>query len=179
MNTEMQQNDNDNYVFQKEFFYQRQYEEVEGGQLREDGFYFTLDGSFWDDDGDYFNKYGYDKYGGRYDEFKVYCPGEGWLEEFQCYREDLGENNQEEIKDIIKDRFEESLSGTDNILAMMENERENNSKGTTSFSSNVKSQSTVNNIMNSNSHHGMSTTKMDVDLDHGNSNFKSNSADER
>ena len=36
------------------------------GEFDEDGFFTTPNGSFWDMDGEYFNRYGYDIHGGKY-----------------------------------------------------------------------------------------------------------------
>lgn len=44
------------------------FEEVEGGEYDDQGFYRLPDGDFYDPDGVYFNKEGKDKYGGYYDE---------------------------------------------------------------------------------------------------------------
>lgn len=83
------QTNKNNYIYNKNEFLDRSFEEVENGFYDENGFYNTPDGSFWNLEGDYFNKYGYDKYGGFYNEEKVYIPGEGWNEELQMYNEDL------------------------------------------------------------------------------------------
>ena len=84
-------------------FVERKFEEVEGGYYDDYGFYYTPNGSklilttgFWDADGFYFNKEGFDKHGGCYDNDFNYIHGEGWDEKKQCY------NNEDEI-DFFED----------------------------------------------------------------------------
>lgn len=72
----------------------KEFKEVEGGYY-ENGFYISPEGSFWDDDGVYFNKHGYDRHGGFYDVDYEYNPGKGWLSEQLCYEDEL-ENKEEE-----------------------------------------------------------------------------------
>jgi len=60
--------------------------------------FFTIpNGFFWDPDGVYFNREGYDKHGGYYDDNDKYVPGKGWNEE--------NEQNQNEFDLIIKDTY--------------------------------------------------------------------------
>lgn len=176
MNIDLSNNQQFQYVFEKEYFVERDFEEVEDGNYNEDGFYVTPDGSFWDPEGDYFNKYGYDKYGGTYDQYKVYIPGDGWLEEFQCYQEDLNQNDEEKIREILNDRFEESCMNTQEVLNMMEFEdrgENHNLNQNTSFNSNLNSvqKSQHFNSQSKNSHNN----QMDIDLKENQSQYHSNS----
>ncbi len=98
------------FVFDKNFFVDRSFHEVDDGNYDEEGFYHTPEGSFWNDEQDYFNRYGYDKYGGKYNLEGLYIPGEGWDSDLQCYKEDLDEEflekKPDEINDIIAERFQ-------------------------------------------------------------------------
>ena len=59
------------------------------GDYDEDGFFITPNGSFWDPDGVYFNRQGYDKHGGYYDDSNgEYVPGKGWDHVNNCYYDD-------------------------------------------------------------------------------------------
>ncbi len=75
---------------------EREFTEVEGGVYIEEGFYVTPNGSFWDPDGVYFNRDGYDKHEGFYDEGYEYNPGRGWIPHLMCYEDDLPDKNKEE-----------------------------------------------------------------------------------
>ena len=89
------------YIFQKDIFIDRSFHEVDGGDYDNNGFYITPEGSFWDLEGNYFNKYGYDRNGGEYNGLGIYLPGEGWNEEFECYEEDITKELQiQEIEDL-------------------------------------------------------------------------------
>jgi hypothetical protein len=79
---------------QKNKFVVKEFAEVEGGYYDCD-FYYTPNGSFWDDEGYYFNKEGKDKHGGYYDKNFKYVPGETWDEENECY---LSEVELNEVK---------------------------------------------------------------------------------
>ena len=70
-------------------FVEREYNEDLEGELDEDGFFYTPNGSFWDPDYVYFNREGYDKHGGYYDDDYNYIPGEGWDEVNQCYNDEI------------------------------------------------------------------------------------------
>lgn len=71
-------------------FVDRPHEEVEGGYYDELGFYRTPNGSFWDEDGNYFNHEGYDSKGGHYDKFGIYRQGnKDFNEELQVYTSDI------------------------------------------------------------------------------------------
>ena len=168
MNIDVNENNKEKYTFDKEFFIERDFEEVEGGLYQEDGFYVTPEGSFWDPDGDYFNKYGFDRYGGIYDQYKDYIPGEGWLDEYQCYKEDLHENDEKVIKEILNDRFEESCMNAQEVINMLEYEDGQKYNENTNFNSEVKSKMQNISLLNSNNHSinkQGNNSKMGMDID--------------
>ena len=117
------------------------------GEYDDEGFFTTPNGSFWDPDGVYFNREGYDKHGGYYDDNDEYIPGKGWNEVNNCYEDelpdeyasdhDLGEEKIELIfSDINKDKIldEENLiiskivNNIDGIENVEENEEEEKRK---------------------------------------------------
>ena len=74
------------------------------GEYDEDGFFTTPNGSFWDMDGEYFNRFGFDIHGGKYIDKLDYIPGPTWIEELGCYPEDKDKYQKEEdINDDIED----------------------------------------------------------------------------
>ena len=77
-------------------FKEKEFEETPGGQYDSYGFYRTVNGSFWDPDGVYFNKDGVDKHGGKYDNKYEYLPGPGWLSDFMCYDDEKDKINEED-----------------------------------------------------------------------------------
>ena len=90
---------------EERLFCERPFEEVEDGYIDDRGFYTTPNGSFWDDEHTYFNHLGYDKFGGSYDKYGVYQPGNGYNESTGFYKEqeelinnvDMKENENEKI----------------------------------------------------------------------------------
>ena len=68
-------------------FCDRPFEEVEDGYIDDRGFYTTPNGSFWDDEQTYFNHFGFDRFGGRYDKYGIYHPGTGYDENTGLYKE--------------------------------------------------------------------------------------------
>ena len=76
------------------------------GKFDNDGFFRTPNGSFWDMDGEYFNRYGYDIHGGKYLDTLDYIPGPTWIEELGCYPEDKEKYQKEDIDidDDINDK---------------------------------------------------------------------------
>ena len=62
------------------------------GEYDDEGFFNTPNGSFWDPDGVYFNKEGYDKHGGFYDDNQEYVPGDGWDEVKNCYKDEYNDD---------------------------------------------------------------------------------------
>ena len=68
-------------------FYDRPYEEEEDGFIDERGFYTSPNGSFWDDEHNYFNHFGFDKHGGSYDKYGIYQPGPNFNPETGMYND--------------------------------------------------------------------------------------------
>lgn len=66
----------------------------------ENGFTTTPNGSFWDDNGAYFNHWGYDIHGGHYDKFGLYIPGPNFNGNYFNYC-DNQDNLDDEQKDLI------------------------------------------------------------------------------
>ena len=66
-------------------FFDRPFEEVVDGYYDEYNFYHTPNGSFWDDELNYFNHEGFDKNDGFYDKFYVYHPGKNYDEKSNLY----------------------------------------------------------------------------------------------
>ena len=101
--------------FKKDTFIEKEWTEDTPGEYDNDGFFVTPNGSFWDPDGVYFNKEGYDKHGGRYDSDGEYMPGEGWDEKNNCYEseiEDYDEFDDQENdfgNNINKMNFDDNL----------------------------------------------------------------------
>ena len=98
--------------FKKDDFIEREWTEDTKGEYDKDGFFITPNGSFWDPDGVYFNKEGYDKHGGRYDSEGEYIPGEGWNEKNNCY--------ESEIEDY--DEFDEQENDYGNNINKMDDD---------------------------------------------------------
>jgi hypothetical protein len=78
-------------MISEDIFLNRSFEEVIGGEYDEEGFYITPNGSFWDPDGVYFNKEGFDCHKGFYNNDKEYIPGPGWIEDLLCYEDEKDE----------------------------------------------------------------------------------------
>ena len=72
------------------------------GEFDDDGFFTTPNGSFWDMDGEYFNRYGFDIHGGKYIDKLDYIPGPTWIEELGCYPEDKDKYEKEEDLDEME-----------------------------------------------------------------------------
>ena len=84
------------------------------GEFDEDGFFTTPNGSFWDMDGEYFNRYGFDIHGGKYIDKLDYIPGPTWIEELGCYPEDKDKyQNEEDLKDEMENGEDEDLNNFD------------------------------------------------------------------
>ena len=77
-------------------FVEREWTEDIEGHLDDDGFFITPNGSFWDPDYVYFNKEGFDKHGGRYDDKGEYIPGPGWDDILNCYESEKEENDDDD-----------------------------------------------------------------------------------
>ena len=83
-------------------FCERPYEEVEDGYIDDRGFYTTPNGSFWDDEHNYFNHLGFDRHGGSYDKYGVYQPGEGYDETTGLYNDQKEFITGNVLKDVEK-----------------------------------------------------------------------------
>ena len=88
-------------------------------QPDEFGFVHSPNGSFWDMDGEYFNRFGFDVHGGHYADGVDYIPGSGWIPELGCYECDKEKYLQEDkfnFEDGESDdgcaNFEGDLGGT-------------------------------------------------------------------
>ena len=77
-------------------FVEREFDESIPGEYDEAGFFNTPNGSFWDPDGVYFNREGFDKHGGYYDDNNEYIPGEGWDEANNCYLDEIDDYDDDE-----------------------------------------------------------------------------------
>jgi hypothetical protein len=77
--------DNDNIII----FNDRSFDETEGGYYDIYNNYITNDGDYWDRDKNYYNKEGFDKHFGFYDEYGVYVHGPNWNEEMYCYEDEM------------------------------------------------------------------------------------------
>ena len=78
-------------------FIERELNDDVEGEYDEEGFFNTPNGSFWDPDGVYFNREGYDKHGGYYDEqTQEYVPGKGWDEANNCYKDEINDDYYDE-----------------------------------------------------------------------------------
>ena len=93
-------------------FIEREYNDDIIGELDEDGFFTTPNGSFWDPDYVYFNREGYDKHGGYYDENNEYIPGENWDEKNQCYLDEKEQNFENYLNDY-DDAYDDYYEGDD------------------------------------------------------------------
>ena len=77
-------------------FIERELNDDVEGDYDDEGFFNTPNGSFWDPDGVYFNREGYDKHGGYYDENQEYIPGKGWDEINNCYKDEINDDYDDE-----------------------------------------------------------------------------------
>ena len=87
------------------------------GKFDDDGFFTTPNGSFWDMDGEYFNRYGYDIHGGKYIDKLDYIPGPTWIEELGCYPEDKDKYLKDE--DLNDDMDMEQFEGDGDLINNM------------------------------------------------------------
>lgn len=97
-------------------FFQRSFEEVEDGFIDERGFYTTPNGSFWDDEHNYFNSCGFDSHGGSYDIYGVYIPGPNYDEKAGLYKD-----QKEYIN--FPNKFDEKKSNELSIFKLKEQEK--------------------------------------------------------
>ena len=68
-------------------FYDKSFQEIEGGYIDDRGFYTTPNGSFWDENHNYFNHLGFDSHGGMYDKYGVYIPGPDYDDDNELYKD--------------------------------------------------------------------------------------------
>ena len=101
---------------EKKTFVERIFHDDIEGEYDDQGFFNTPNGSFWDPDGVYFNREGFDKHGGYYDDNNVYIPGKGWDEENNCYKDELDDefasdhdpnDDEDEFGDIDMDKIQD------------------------------------------------------------------------
>ena len=118
-------------------FYDRPYEEEEDGYIDDRGFYTSTNGSFWDDDHNYFNHLGFDKHGGTYDKFGIYQPGPNYNSETGMYEEE--EKNFEPIleKEKKKPIFGQRFDGQ--IINELQLEEKQNEKTIKKFAELIES----------------------------------------
>jgi len=112
------------YIFNKNFFVDRSFHSTFDGYYDEEDLFHTPEGSFFNLNREYFNRFGYDKYGGRYDDMGVYIPGEGWNSDFQCYKEDLDEDFLTHQVDQIECIFEDQIQLDNNLCNLSMNSDE-------------------------------------------------------
>ena len=86
------------------------------GKFDDDGFFTTPNGSFWDMDGEYFNRYGYDIHGGKYIDKLDYIPGPTWIEELGCYPEDKDKYLKDEDVNDDMDMDMEQFEGDGDLI---------------------------------------------------------------
>ena len=78
-------------------FVEREFNDDIEGEYDEEGFFNTPNGSFWDPDGVYFNREGYDKHGGYYDDqTQEYIPGKGWDNVNNCYKDEYNDDDYDD-----------------------------------------------------------------------------------
>jgi len=87
----------------KKKFLEKKFHDNLDGEYDDEGFFITPNGSFWDPDGVYFNRKGYDKHGGHYDLIYEYIPGENWVEEHNYYEDEL----EDELDDFEENEEED------------------------------------------------------------------------
>ena len=95
-------------------FVEREWNEEIEGELDEDGFFITPNGSFWDPDYVYFNREGFDKHGGYYNDEGEYIPGKGWDKENNCYESEKGEDF-DDYDDEDEERYNKDYHFLDNL----------------------------------------------------------------
>ncbi len=106
----MEPKENNEFEDENNIFCDRPFEEVEDGYIDDRGFYTTPNGSFWDDDKNYFNHLGFDRHGGSYDKYGIYLPGHDYDEKTGLYKDQ---------KELLKS--DEKDEKTDNSIKTIEN----------------------------------------------------------
>ena len=74
------------------------------------GFFKTPNGSFWDPDEEYFNRYGFDIHAGCYSKDLEYIPGPDWLPEIGCYPDE-----KEKYTNMKFEEFDEDVEMADDL----------------------------------------------------------------
>ena len=114
-NKKMENEENPDVSSKKTFVERIFHDDIEG-EYDDQGFFNTPNGSFWDPDGVYFNREGFDKHGGYYDDNNIYIPGKGWDEENNCYKDELDDEfasdhdpneEEDEFGDIDMDKIQD------------------------------------------------------------------------
>ena len=114
-NKKMENEENPDASSKKTFVERIFHDDIEG-EYDDQGFFNTPNGSFWDPDGVYFNREGFDKHGGYYDDNNIYIPGKGWDEENNCYKDELDDEfasdhdpneEEDEFGDIDMDKIQD------------------------------------------------------------------------
>ena len=109
MEANIQKNLTTNNLIPNEEFLERTKEETEDGFYDDRGFYTTPNGSFWDENETYFNRFGFDKHGGRYDKYGVYLPGKNYNFDFNCYEDEIDKKNNENFHQINENTKKELI----------------------------------------------------------------------
>ena len=129
---------------QKEIpFYDRPFEEVEDGFIDDRGFYTTPNGSFWDEDNNYFNHLGFDCHGGFYDKYGIYHPGPNYDEINGLYQDQKefispsGMLNTKKIIDLSIKKLKEQDKNDTKILKKYENLEEESENSEDEDKSNI------------------------------------------
>lgn len=92
---------------EKKTFIEREWKEDIEGKYDEDGFFITPNGSFWDADYVYFNRQGFDRHGGSYNDNGDYVPGKGWDDNMNCYESEKEQIvcEENELDEDLKEEF--------------------------------------------------------------------------
>ncbi len=105
-------------------FVERELNDDVEGEYDEDGFFTTPNGSFWDPDGVYFNREGYDKHGGYYDdETQEYMPGKGWDEVNNCYKDEYNDDYDDDEYGSDHDYMEDDGFGEIDLDKIQDEEK--------------------------------------------------------
>ena len=101
--------------------FERPFEEVEDGYVDDRGFYTTPNGSFWDNTGNYFNRFGFDVHGGTYDKYGIYQPGKD-------YDEKSGYYNNDYEKNLIKLNEEKAMKNIESCISKLRDQEKKDEK---------------------------------------------------
>jgi hypothetical protein len=123
MEANIQNNLITNNLIPNEEFFERNKEETEDGFYDDRGFYTTPNGSFWDENDTYFNRFGFDKHGGRYDDYGVYFPGKNYNFDYNCYEDEIEKKyngNFNQINENTKNDLIETYEYNNLIVGQIE-----------------------------------------------------------